>query len=140
MSNTSQYVIQTLKDPFTPEMSKKYSTFAKRILWIDGDMVPGAFQMNCAWYYDKLETSMGDHIHDSDEILGFYGNDPDDPYNLHGEVEMWVGDQKFILTKSTMIFAPAGVSHCPLIIHRADRPIFHFSVVTGGTYKAITKE
>jgi hypothetical protein len=25
--------------------------------------------------------------------------------------------------------------HCPLIIRRVDRPIFHFSVVTGGTYQ-----
>ena len=53
---------------------------------------------------------------------------------------MWMGDEKFMLTKSTLLFAPAGMSHCPLIIHRADRPIFHFSVVTGGVYRAINKK
>lgn len=128
MSKTSQYVIQTLQDPFDPEMSKKYSTFAKRILWIDGDLVPGAFQMNCAWYCNTLEASMGEHVHDSDEILGFFGNDPDDPYNLHGEVEFWVGGKKQVITRTAMVFLPAGMRHCPILIKRVDQPIFHFSV------------
>ncbi|MDD5339355.1 MAG: hypothetical protein PHG35_08135 [Dehalococcoidales bacterium] len=138
MSNTSQYVVQTLKDPFPPEMSKRYNTFAKRILWIDGDMVPGAFQMNCAWYFDKLETSMGDHIHDTDEILGFFGNDPEDPYNLHGEVEMWIGGKKHIINRTAMVFLPAGMRHCPIHIRRVDRPILHFSVVMEKNW--VTKE
>jgi hypothetical protein len=33
-----------------------------------------------------------------------------------------------------MIFVPAGMKHCPLIIRRVDRPIFHFTTVTGGRY------
>jgi len=29
---------------------------------------------------------------------------------------------------------PAGMPHCPLTLKRVDRPIFHFTVVTGGKY------
>jgi hypothetical protein len=129
MSKYSKYVVQEKKEPFGPEFEKGYNTFAKRILWIDGDMVPGAFQMNCAWYLKKLEKGPEEHVHDTDEILGFFGNDPDDPYNLHGEIEMWVGGKKFIIDRTAMVFLPAGMRHCPLILKRVDRPIFHFSVV-----------
>ena len=31
-----------------------------------------------------------------------------------------------------MVFIPAGLKHCPLILKRVDKPIFHFSVVTSG--------
>ena len=33
-----------------------------------------------------------------------------------------------------MIFVPAGLTHCPLVLRRVDRPIFHFTVVPAGYY------
>ena len=45
----SKYVVQDLKAPFSPEVNTAYSKIAKRILWIDDKVVPGAFQMNCSW-------------------------------------------------------------------------------------------
>jgi len=130
----SKYVVQDLKAPFSPEVNTAYSKIAKRILWMDDKVVPGAFQMNCSWYFKTNEKSPPVHTHNVGEILGFFGGDPDDCYNLNGEVEMWMGDEQFLLTKSTLLFAPAGIKHCPLVIWRVDRPIFHFSIVTGGTY------
>jgi hypothetical protein len=47
---------------------------------------------------------------------------------------MWLDGEKQIITKSAMVFAPAGMAHCPLIINRVDRPIFHFTVVTSNRY------
>ena len=38
------------------------------------------------------------------------------------------------VTRSSIIFVPAGVSHNPMRILKADRPIFHFSVVTKTAY------
>ena len=32
--------------PMSPDFGEIYRRFAKRVLWIDGDLVPGAFQMN----------------------------------------------------------------------------------------------
>ena len=74
------------------------------------------------------------HQHAQPEILGFYGSDPDDPYNLGGEVEIFVDGESHILTKSTMLFLPPELPHCPLYVNRVDRPIFHFSVVMSGIY------
>ena len=42
--------------------------------------------------------------------------------------------EQHILTRSTMVFLPPNVPHCPLIINRVDRPIFHFSVVMNDVY------
>ena len=140
-SDYNKYVVTELKAPtFKPEFVEAYQKFATRVLWMDKNVIPEAFQMNVSWYCKPARHAPEPHKHEDDEIIGFFGGDASDPYNLNGEVEMWMGDEQFILTKSTLLFAPAGMSHCPLIIRRADRPIFHFSVVTGGIYQAINKK
>jgi hypothetical protein len=126
--------VQELKAPFTAEQAAQYAKFSKRILWIDKDVVPGSFQMNCSWYMKPIPGSPPPHTHPEDEILGFFGNDPDDPYNLHGEVEMWLGDQKQVFDRTAMVFIPGGLKHCPLKLLKCDQPIFHFSVTTGGKW------
>jgi hypothetical protein len=70
-------------------------------------------------------------------MIGFFGSNPEDPYDLGGEIEFWLEDEKHILTRSCLIFVPRGMKHCPLILKRVDRPIFHFSTVTGGQYRFI---
>ena len=39
-----------------------------------------------------------------------------------------------ILTRSFLAYIPAGMSHCPLIVRRVERPIFHFTVGLGEDY------
>ena len=138
MSKYSKYVVTELKTPdtplFSPEAVARYASFAKRILWMDENVVPGAFQMNCSWYLKPLDRGVEPHAHDADEILGFFGNDASDPYNLHGEVELWLGDEKQTITRSAMVFIPSGMKHCPLLLKRADRPILHYSLVIEGQY------
>jgi quercetin dioxygenase-like cupin family protein len=135
-SKYSQYVVTELKMPEDKKkIHKEYSKYATRVLWMDKDVVPGAFNMNTAWYL-KAATTLESvpHTHDSGEIIGFFGNDAKNPYDLGGEVEIWLEDEKQIITRSCMLFVPAGMKHCPLILRRVDRPIFHFTVVTAGLY------
>lgn len=114
-----------------------YDKFSHRIAWIDGNVVPGAFQMNTAWYaaVPERDPIFMEHVHeDADELIGFFGSDPSNPNDLGGEIEFTIGGEAHLLTKSTIIFAPAGVAHNPMRILRVDRPIFHFSVVTTHMY------
>jgi mannose-6-phosphate isomerase-like protein (cupin superfamily) len=135
VSKYSKYIVTELKTPaFPAEFVKRYQEFATRILWMDSSVVPGAFQMNCSWYLKPSTHGAEAHQHDVDEIIGFLGNDAANPYDLHGEIELWLEDERFIITKSAMVFIPAGMKHCPLIIKRVDSPIFHFSTVTGSSY------
>jgi len=135
----SKYGKYVVTDLIVPEEKKKieadYSRYARRILWMDENVVEGAFHMNTAWYL-KEATTLEDkpHIHDADEIIGFFGNDPENPHDLGGEIEIWLEDEKQVITKSALLFVPAGMKHCPLILKRVDRPIFHFTTVPGGRY------
>jgi len=139
-------IVQDLILPDThskPEIMERYARFGRRIHWIDSNVVPGAFQMNTSWYY-KPTTFMLDgptnavttpHNHDVDEILGFYGSNPDDPYDLGGEIILYINGEKHTLTKSSLVFLPSGMEHLPLIVTKVDRPILHFSIVMEDTYR-----
>ncbi|HEX7474388.1 MAG TPA: hypothetical protein VF318_00340 [Dehalococcoidales bacterium] len=139
MDNTKygKHIITKLQTParFTPEFNASYAQWAKRILWLDDDVVKGAFQMNCSWYLkppiEKTSEAKA-HTHDTDEIIGFFSDNSKEPYNLGAEIEFWLEDEKHMITSSALIFVPKGMKHCPLILRRVDRPIFHFSVLTGG--------
>ena len=135
---TSKYIVTDLKMPEAKRrIAEEYSKYAFRILWMDDDVVEGAFHMNTSWFLKPAQNTIENkpHVHDTDEIIGFFGSDPDDPYDLGGEVEIWLEDDKHVIDRTAMIFVPAGMKHCPLVLTRIDRPIFHFTIVTGGRYE-----
>lgn len=148
-NESGRYAANIVQDALgAPEMEPGfkglYDKFAHRIAWIDGNVVPGAFQMNTAWYsaIPERDPIFMEHVHDgADELIGFIGSDPGNPNDLGGEIEFTIDGEAHLLTKSSIIFAPAGLAHNPMRILRVDRPIFHFSVVTtrlydgSGTYK-----
>ncbi len=142
MSNSKygKYIVTQLKNPahLTPEYNAEYAKWAKRVLYLDDNLIKGAFQMNCSWYCQTppgktLESNP--HSHDADELIGFFGGNPDKPYDLGAEIEFWIENEQHIITSTAMIFVPRGLKHCPLILRRVDRPIFHFSVLQQGLYK-----
>jgi hypothetical protein len=138
-SETSKYIVTELKTPESKQLIQEaYSKYATRVLWLDDQVVEGAFHMNTAWYL-KAASTLEDrpHVHDTDEIIGFFGNDAANPYDLGGEVEIWLEDEKHVINRSAMIFVPAGMPHCPLVITRVDRPIFHFTTVVGHHYDKV---
>lgn len=119
------------------DFKRIYDGFAERIAWIDGDVVPGAFQMNTAWYsaVPERDPIFEEHVHDDcSELIGFLGSDPDNPQDLGGQIEFTINGEPHLLTKSSIIFLPPGVAHNPMRILKVDRPILHFSVVSKTTY------
>ncbi|MCJ7605579.1 MAG: hypothetical protein MUO19_06045 [Dehalococcoidales bacterium] len=142
-SKYRKYIVTELKIPEEKQkITADYNKYARRILWMDEHVIPGAFHMNTAWYLKAAQTLEDTpHVHeDDDEIIGFFGNNPEDPYDLGGEIEIWLDDEQHIITKSAMLFVPAGLKHCPLILRRVDRPIFHFTTVPGKQYIKEVKE
>jgi quercetin dioxygenase-like cupin family protein len=135
-SGYKNYLVQDLRMP--PEkkaIEKDYNKYARRILWMDENVVPGAFHLNTAWYLKAAATLENvPHAHAEDEIIGFLGSNPDKPEDLNGEIELWIDGEQHIITRSAMVFVPGGLKHCPLILRRVDRPIFHYTVVPGKQY------
>jgi len=107
-----------------------------RLLYLDDEVIKGAFNVECVWYWKGSEQSIvGAHTHPFDEVIAFFGTNREDPKDLCGEVELWLEDEKHMLTKSCLVFIPKGMKHCPLIVRKVDRPIFHFLTVLGGKYE-----
>ena len=85
--------------------------------------------------HEPLKGSPPEHSHDDfDEIVMFFGTNPERPHDLCGEVEWWMGGEKYVLTESCMIFVPKGVRHCPLYFRRVDRPILNLSTGPSESY------
>jgi hypothetical protein len=107
------------------------------VMWLDSKIMPGAFYVESVWIWPECASERNvakAHTHPFDEIVTFFGTNWDDPHDLCGEIELWLEDEKFVMTKNFLAFIPAGMKHCPLIVRRVDRPIFHFNVGTGTQY------
>jgi len=131
-----------ISDLVMPEAKQRidaeYRKYARRVRWIDDDMVPGSFHMNTAWFFKPGPTLENKaHSHDCDELIGFFGSAPENPDDLNGEVSIFLEDEEHIITRSAIIFVPAGMTHCPLALNRVDKPIFHFTTVNIGQYKVL---
>ena len=106
----------------------------RKIVWLDDSVFPGAPYFDCVWFFKKRDPNPPAHTHDFDEIIGFIGSDPEDPGNLNGTVEFVLDGETLKITRSTMIYIPAGVPHCPFSITELEKPILHFSGGPGKRY------
>jgi|WetSurMetagenome_2_1015567.scaffolds.fasta_scaffold100681_2 hypothetical protein len=116
----------------------------QRVLSLDSNVMKGAFYMETAWFLpgdwpekrknDPTRT-IGEHVHDYDEVIAWVGSDPKDKYNLNGEIEIWIDGKQNFIDKSFLCFIPAGTKHGPINIRRIDKPMFHFTSGMGKKYK-----
>jgi hypothetical protein len=137
-----KYQKYILTDLVLPEAAQKraeeYDKRATRILWLEDFVIEGAPSIIVSWYWKATEKEGSPaHTHDFDEVIGFIGSDPENPNDLCGEVEFWLEDEKYMLTKSCLIFAPKGLRHCPLRVIRADRPILFLAFSVSNKYYKI---
>jgi hypothetical protein len=73
------------------------------------------------------------HRHPADELFVFMGTDPNNPTDLGGEHEFWLGEgdeaERHLITKTTCLYVPKGVVHNPNGCLRLDRPYVMFVVL-----------
>lgn len=80
--------------------------------------------VDIGWHFtipdpDPVEPA---HYHDFDSVLCFIGSDPKNPAHLGAILDMQLGDEHHMLTKTCAIFIPKGLEHCPLLHRQMDRP------------------
>jgi hypothetical protein len=103
------------------------------LLRLDGETFKGAkFFVSCSWFWtamvenESLERNTKPHKHDYDEIVGMIGTNWDDPWDLDGEIELTINGEKNIVTRSSLLYLPAGLEHGPFREVKMNRPIFQF--------------
>jgi hypothetical protein len=140
----SKYIINTAK-PLPPEFqakaeadrkNRKVTIESTHLMSVDDDVVEGFFYVDCSWLWsgsaeDPIEEP---HTHDFDEVIGFVGSNRDDPHDLGGKITIWLDGREEVLTKSCLIFIPAGTPHCPILFNRVDKPICFVTIATTGKH------
>ena len=135
----SKYIItQPKKDLVVPQWGGNLSdTRSTRMMYLDSEVRKGAFYVECVWFWPTREedTSSPDpHTHDFDEVIGFFGTDKENLNDLGAKIELWIDNEKNIITETFLAFIPAGVVHCPLKILSIEKPVFHFATGQGVNY------
>jgi hypothetical protein len=131
----------------------------EHVIWMDNEVLPGAFYGEYTWQWPATMKDQRQmprmqmpelitpelvksgkvpgiipHAHPFVEIFSCMGTNLNDPSDLGAEIEFWLEDEKFILTKSFMVYIPEGMVHNPLVIRRMDAPMFHLTLGTGDKY------
>lgn len=77
------------------------------------------------------------HKHEYSELLVYLGTNPDDPEELGGSIDLWLGEgeelEKVTLNTSSSILIPPGLAHLPLFYKNIYRPIIHVLVMFDST-------
>lgn len=80
----------------------------------------------CAYQTGITGMSTKPHVHNYDEAVFFIGTDPAHLDDLGAEVEISIGEpgkeEKYTFDKPTVLVAPKGVYHCPIVTKRIDKP------------------
>jgi hypothetical protein len=118
----------------------------EHVLWLDEDTIPGCFYSEYVWHFPgqkaaALPDSMGPepHVHPFDEVIAFVGTNQEDIFDLAGVVELWLEDRPFVMSKSFLVYIPAGMKHCPFRIRRIDKPIFQYVLGSGLKYEGVER-
>jgi mannose-6-phosphate isomerase-like protein (cupin superfamily) len=111
--------------------SGDYTVEATRLFNLDSTRAEGAPYLDFVWFWKGSANIYAEqeHVHPFDEFIGFIGTagGAEDPYDLGGEMEVWLGGEKYTITKSCLIYIPKGLKHCPIQYTRIDSPILFFS-------------
>lgn len=114
--------------------------------FLDGKTFEGCNEYQFFWVGDKPygaygtkewgEISHGPHEHKYPELFVHLGTDPDNPYDLGAEVEMYMGPEmeKHVITKSTIMTIPAGLAHGPWRILNVTRPFLIITINQNPTH------
>jgi hypothetical protein len=74
------------------------------------------------------------------EMSLFIGTNPEDPTDLGGEVECWIGEgkeaEKYIINKTSCAFFPPGIVHLPIVFRKVDRPFVFVVIVAAAELNA----
>lgn len=121
---------EAAKEMEVARLKSESTVESTRFINMNPTRLEGAPYMDFAWLWkgsskDYIES---EHFHDFNEFIGFLGTKgPQDPHALGGEIELWLGGEKYRITKSCIIYIPKGLKHCPIRLTQIDTPVLFFS-------------
>jgi hypothetical protein len=87
---------------------------------------------NWIWDIPDQNPYTLEHSHDYAEILLFVGSDHNNPEDLGGEIEVYVGGQPLTFNTTSALFIPKGMRHGPLTWKVVNKPHIEMAILLGG--------
>jgi hypothetical protein len=108
------------------EREKGFGAQNMFIVFADNDIIEGC-QYFSAMYMGESATKTlghGPHKHNVPEVLVALGSDPNNPRDLGGKFDLYMGEEmeKHVIDQPTLIYIPANTVHCPFTITEVRRP------------------
>lgn len=104
------------------------------LTYLDKKMVPGSplhILFRWIWEVPDPNDHMPRHSHSGDEFLVHFGIDRHHQEDLGAEFTFMVGDENLTVNKSSVLYIPGGVEHCPMIWKRVDKPVLELAITLG---------
>lgn len=101
---------------------------------LSNSLIPGAdMYVEMSWIVGMPDPNphIAEHSHDYDEIVLHFGSDPEDQEDLGAEIEFVVDGTPHLITKSSSVFIPKGVSHGPLTWKSFRKPHVEMTIMIG---------
>ena len=117
-------------DKWDEEAKKRQST-VDGTRYLDLDSVEGAPYIDFVYLWSGSENGPNhpEHAHDWGEVFGFIGTGGrGNTGDLGGEIEFWLGGEKYVISKSSLVWVPPGMKHCPIQFLSIDRPFILFTL------------
>ena len=92
----------------TGKSDKHYTTY------LDDDVLKGSCYFSSAFVSNNNPINEQDlHVHPYGTVMGFFGNDPENQFNLGAEIEITMGkeSEKHHFNQSTLVYVPPGLEH-----------------------------
>lgn len=139
----------TEKDPrldipgFAHEIPLQLDGVRKDIMFLDEKIAPGFFLNEYMWHMPGQAIPQSDadlalaapHVSSYDKVISFVGTNPDNLYDLCGEVEILLENHRFVLDRHFAVYIPAGMCHS-VTVRRVDRPIWQYVLGHGKRFDA----
>jgi hypothetical protein len=101
------------------------------------------YYLEFGWVYGIPQPNphIPEHMHSFDEILLHISGDPQNPENLGGEIEYYIGGQPLTFDTSSVLFLPKGLKHSPIIWKKFQKPHIEMAIMIGvGSLKDAGRE
>lgn len=88
------------------------------------------------WKPSDPDQMLGSHSHHVGEVLYFIGGDPMNFNEFTAEAFIVIDGERYIINKTTFVYIPPEVPHCPYGFTRVDKPVMFGHVMFTPVYES----
>jgi hypothetical protein len=135
-SQYSKYVIRE------PHMKAPHPDIVHPIVSFNrgrNDFPEANFSINWEVISKPFVMEKAGHTHDWDQLLCFIGGNSNDFFDFGAEIEFYLGDERFFINTTTLVWIPKGLVHGPLEFKKINKPIMFNNIVMAAKYGRATQ-